>query len=212
MFLTTFLRKLMLLTNYSIMCYNRVEVSKKGEFNMIFLGIVFILLIYGFGLYNSLVRLNNVVREAFATMDVYLKKRWDLIPNLVNVVKGYAKHEQDTLKEVVELRNVAYPSMSNDKKIEVNEQLTNGISKIIALCESYPDLKANENFRDLSAQLTAIESDIANSRKYYNGAVRMFNNKVQMFPNNIFAKLFGFSVITMFEINSTERDNVNVEF
>lgn len=181
---------------------------------MIFLilGVIFILLVYCLSLYNGLVGLNNTVKEAFATMDVYLKKRWDLIPNLVNVVKGYAKHEQDTLKEVVELRNISYPSMSDDKKIEVNEQLSAGISKIIALCESYPDLKASENFRDLSAQLTSIENDIANSRKYYNGAVRIFNNKVQMFPNNILAGLFGFKAVKMFEIDSVERSNVNVEF
>ena len=155
---------------------------------MILLIIVLLgLFIGGFilNLYNGLVRLDNTVKEAFSTMDVYLKKRWDLIPNLFNVVKGYAKHEQGTLEKIVELRNIAYPTMSSDKKIEVNEQLSNGIGKIIALCENYPELKANENFRDLSAQLANIENDIANSRKYYNGAVRIFNNKVHAFSGKV---------------------------
>lgn len=174
--------------------------------------LIFVLFVYGSGVYNSLIQLKNTVKEAFATMDVYLKKRWDLIPNLVNTVKGYAKHEQDTLKEVIELRNSSYSTMSDDKKIELNKQLSHGISKIIALCESYPDLKANENFRDLSSQLANIENDIANSRKYYNGAVRIFNNKVQMFPSNLFARMFGFKTVMMFEIDSIERDNVKVDF
>ena len=161
---------------------------------MILLIIVLLgLFIGGFilNLYNSLVRLDNTVKEAFSTMDVYLKKRWDLIPNVVETVKGYAKHEKDTLKEVIELRNSAYNNMSNNEKIKTNEQLTTGIGKIMALAESYPDLKANENFRDLNNQLTRIEEDIANSRKYYNAVVRKFNNKVEVFPNNILAKCFG---------------------
>lgn len=179
---------------------------------LIILGIVVTLFLYCISLYNSLVRLNNTVKEAFATMDVYLKKRWDMVPNLVNIVKGYAKHEQDTLKEVVALRNVTYANVSNDKKIELNTQLSKEISKIIAVSERYPDLKANENFRDLSTKLATLENDIANSRKYYNGAVRMFNNKVLMFPGNIISGLFGFHPASMFEINSTERDNVHVDF
>src|SRR5574344_130855 len=110
----------------------------------IIIGVFVILLIYVLSMYNSFVKLNNIVKEAFSTMDVYLKKRWDLIPNIVETVKGYAKHEKDTLEEVVKLRNSAYDKMSDDDKIKQNEKLTKGISKIMALVESYPDLKANE--------------------------------------------------------------------
>lgn len=177
----------------------------------IFVMIIVILVIYVFILYNSFVKLNNKVKEAFATMDVYLKKRWDLIPNIVETVKGYAKHEKATLEEVTELRNNVYDDMSNDDKIKTNEQLAEGITKIMALAEAYPDLKASESFRDLSRQLTKVEDDIANSRKYYNGAVRMFNNKVEMFPNNIFATLFGYKPKAMFKASESERENVKVE-
>ena len=173
--------------------------------------IIALIIIYAFALYNNFIKLNNKVKEAFSTMDVYLKKRWDLIPNIVEIVKGYAKHEKDTLKEIVELRNSTYDKMSDDEKIKTNEQLTSGISKIMALAEAYPDLKANENFKDLSRDLTKVEDDIANSRKYYNGVVRIYNNKVEMFPNNIFAGLFGYKSKAMFEASANERENVKVE-
>ena len=177
----------------------------------IIIAIIILIIIYVFSLYNSFVKLNNMVKEAFSTMDVYLKKRWDLIPNIVEIVKGYAKHEKETLKEIVELRNGAYDKMSNEEKIKANEQLSNGISKIMALAEAYPDLKSNENFRDLSNELSNVEDDIANSRKYYNGVVRIYNNKVEMFPNNIFAKLFGYNSKRMFEASSNERENIKVQ-
>ncbi len=178
----------------------------------ILIAIVVIILIAVLATYNSLVQLNNKVKEAFSTMDVYLKKRWDLIPNIVETVKGYAKHEKDTLKEVIELRNSSYDKMSDSEKIKTNEQLSQGIYKIMALAEAYPDLKANENFKDLNNQLTKVEEDIANSRKYYNGAVRIYNNKVEMFPSNIVAKLFGYRSKSMFEANANERENVKVQF
>ena len=177
----------------------------------ILIAIVVVLVLYVLSVYNTLVRLNNNVKEAFSTMDVYLKKRWDLIPNIVETVKGYAKHEKDTLKEVVELRNSTYDKMSDEEKIKTNEQLSSGINKIMALAEAYPDLKANENFKDLSKQLTKVEDDIANSRKYYNGVVRIYNNKVEMFPSNIFAGLFGYKSKAMFEASANERENVKVE-
>ena len=177
----------------------------------IIIAIIVLIAIYVLALYNSFVKLNNKVKEAFSTMDVYLKKRWDLIPNIVETVKGYAKHEKDTLKEVVELRNSTYDKMSDEEKIKTNEQLSSGINKIMALAEAYPDLKANENFKDLSKQLTKVEDDIANSRKYYNGVVRIYNNKVEMFPSNIFAGLFGYKSKAMFEASANERENVKVE-
>ena len=177
----------------------------------IIITIIVLIVIYALAIYNSFVQLNNKVKEAFSTMDVYLKKRWDLIPNLVETVKGYAKHEKDTLKEVVELRNSAYEKMSDQEKIKTNEQLSSGINKIMALAEAYPELKANENYKDLSKQLTKVEDDIANSRKYYNGVVRIYNNKVEMFPSNIFAGLFGYKSKAMFEASANERENVKVE-
>ena len=177
----------------------------------IIVAIIVLILIY-FGLtYNSLVKLNNTVKEAFSTMDVYLKKRWDLIPNIVETVKEYTKHENSALKEIVELRNGTYDSMSSDEKVDVNNKLSQKINKLIAISEAYPNLKANENFKDLSEQLTKIEDDIANSRKYYNGTVRIFNNKVQMFPSNVVAGILGFKEQKMFEASKNERENVQVK-
>ena len=176
----------------------------------IIIAVIVFSIIYA-SIYNSFVKLDNKVKEAFSTMDVYLKKRWDLIPNIVETVKSYAPYEKDTLKEVVELRNSAYDKMSDEEKIKTNEQLSNGISKIMVLAEAYPDLKANENFKDLSNQLAKVEDDIANSRKYYNGVVRIYNNKVEMFPSNIFARFFGYKSKAMFEASANERENIKVE-
>jgi len=176
----------------------------------ILVGIVASLLLYAVVTYNAFIRLSNKVREAFATMDVYLKKRWDLIPNIVEAVKGYAQHEKDALERVTVLRSGAYHQMSSDDKIDVNEQITSGMSRLMMVAENYPDLKANENFLDLSKQLSKAENDIANSRKYYNAVVRNMNNKVQMFPSNVVASWFGFKEMKMFEAFETERGVVNV--
>lgn len=176
----------------------------------IIIGVVVLFLLFIFITYNSLVRLNNKVVEAFSTMDVYLKKRWDLIPNIVEAVKGYAKHEESTLEEVINLRNNSYDKMNTNDKVDVNNKLSSGINKLMAVAEGYPDLKASDNFRDLSSQLTKVEDDIANARKYYNGTVRIFNNKVQMFPSNIVAFMFGYKAKKMFEANESERENVKV--
>ena len=144
-------------------------------------------------------------------MDVYLKKRWDLIPNIVETVKGYVKHKQETLEEVINLRNNSYDKMNADDKIAVNNKMSQEISKLMAIVESYPDLKASENFKDLSNQLTKVEEDIANARKYYNGTVRNFNDKVQMFPSNIIAKILGYKTKNMFEVSENERENINIK-
>ena len=178
----------------------------------VIIAIVVIFLVLILITYNSFVKLNNKVEEAFSTMDVYLKKRWDLIPNIVETVKGYAKHEKSTLEEVINLRNSSYDKMNTNDKVEVNNKLSHGISKLMAIAEAYPDLKANENFKDLSSQLTKVEDDIANARKYYNGTVRIFNDKVQMFPSNIIAGIFGYKAKKMFEANENERENVKVNF
>lgn len=174
--------------------------------------IIVLILVYIFSVYNSLVKMDNNVEEAFATMDVYLKKRWDLIPNIVETVKGYAKHEKETLEEVIRLRNSSYDNLSDEDKLKTNEELNKGITKIMMLAENYPDLKANQNFLELNNQLTKVEEDIANSRKYYNAVVKNFNNKVEMFPSNIVAKMFGFKEKKMFEVAASERENVKVSF
>lgn len=174
-------------------------------------GIVALIIVYLLICYNNFVKLNNQVKEAFSTMDVYLKKRWDLIPNIVQTVKGYAKHEKDTLEEIVNLRNDSYEKMTDVAKVDVNNKLSQGLGKLMAIAESYPELKANENFKDLSNQLSKVEDDIANARKYYNGAVRVYNNKVEMFPSNIFAGLFRYKSKKMFEANADERKNIKVE-
>ena len=173
--------------------------------------LVLIILVYGFIVYNSLIKLDNKVNEAFATMDVYLKKRWDLIPNLVETVKGYSKHEKDTLEQILKIRNNVYDNISNDNKIKTNEALTNNIARIMLLAESYPELKANEHFLELSKELTNVENEIAQARKYYNAVVRLFNNKVEMFPSNLIAGIIGYKPKLMFEVTSSERSNVKVE-
>lgn len=177
----------------------------------IIIGIAVIIVIFLIIMLNRFIKLNNKVNEAFATMDVYLKKRWDLIPNLVETVKGYAKHEKETLEEVIKMRSGDYDIMDNDEKLSANEKITRGISRIMALAESYPNLKANENFSNLAEELTKTEDEIAQSRKYYNACVRLFNNKVEMFPSNIIARLFGYKTKKMFEVSDNERSSVKVE-
>lgn len=177
----------------------------------IIIGIIVLLSIYVLVTYNSFIKAYNIVNEAFSTMDIYLKKRWDLIPNLVEVVKAYTKHENEVLNQITSLRTNSYETMSLDTKINVNEELAHGISKIMAISENYPELKANQNFLELNHDLSKIEDEIANSRKYYNGAVRIYNTKIQMFPNNIIANLFGFKQTNMFEANAAEKNNVKVD-
>lgn len=175
--------------------------------------LVVLIALYLFSAYNSFVKLKNSVEEAFATMDVYLKKRWDLIPNIVATVKGYAKHEAQTLENVIAARNGNYQSLTDDGKIEVNAQLSKGLAGFSVLAERYPDLKANQNFLDLSRELDSAEEDIANARKYYNAVVKRYNNKVEMFPSNLIAKMFNFTKKQMFMVDdSAQRENVKVEF
>lgn len=188
--------------------------SRMGGIKMLYviIIIIFLSLIACISItYNSLVKLYNRVKEAFSTMDVYLKKRWDLIPNIVETVKGYSKQEKETLTEVVKIRSSSYDDMSINDKVNINTKLSDNIDKLMALAEAYPELKANENYLDLSKKLTEIEEDIANSRKYYNGSVRIYNNKVEMFPSNIIAKIFGFKSEKMFEISEDEKQNIKIE-
>ena len=184
---------------------------------MIFIIIVVVLVvliaIYVGTTYNGLVKFRNLAEEAFSTMDVYLKKRWDLIPNIVESVKGYAKHEAETLEKVISARNMRYQDMSEAEKMKVDQELTRGISAINVLAEQYPDLKANENFLDLNRQLQKTEEDIANARKYYNASVRKLNDKIEMFPSSIIAGMFNFKKRDMFIVeDDRQREAVKVGF
>lgn len=180
---------------------------------IVVIALIAIIGIYIGATYNSFVKGQNSVEEAFSTMDVYLKKRWDLIPNIVASVKGYAKHEAETLEKVISARNIGYGAMTTEQKIEANNELTRSLASFNAVAEQYPDLKANQNFMDLNAQLKRTEEDIANSRKFYNAVVKSFNNKVQMFPSSIVAGMFHFERKEMFVVDdASERQAVKVEF
>ncbi|MBI4857625.1 MAG: LemA family protein [Acetobacterium woodii] len=162
---------------------------------------------------NSFVSIKNQVEEAFSTMDVYLKKRYDLIPNLVETVKGYATHESETFTKVTAARTAAMNSTSIDEKIANENALSGTLKSLFAVAEAYPQLQANSNFLDLQQQLKMLEDEIANSRKYYNAVVRTMNTKVESFPSNIIAGIFGFKKQPFFEVGSAEeRENVQVKF
>ncbi len=180
----------------------------------IFIAVIVVVVILWFvSAYNGFVKANNNCEEAFSTMDVYMKKRYDLIPNLVETVKGYAKHESETLEKVIGARNMAQSAETIEEKAQAENVLTGTLKTLFAVAEAYPDLKANTNFLDLQSQLKRIEDEIANSRKYYNAVVKQFNNKCQMFPSSIIAGIFHFTKKAMFEINAPEeRENVKVSF
>ena len=183
---------------------------------MVFIGILVILVLIGLyivGFYNGCIKLRNQIEEAFSTMDVYLKQRYDLIPNLVNTVKGYAEHEEKTLVELTEARTKAMASQTTQQRVEAEQGFQSALSRLLAIAENYPDLKANQNFLQLQQELRTQEDNIANSRKYYNAVVREFNTKIEKMPGALFAGMFGFVKQTLFEIpDVAQRENVNVQF
>ena len=175
---------------------------------------VIILLIIGFIItnYNALIQLRNKVRDQFSQIDVQLKKRADLIPNLVETVKGYAKHEKGTLEDVVKARNTYMSATTVEEKGKADKEMTSALNKLFALAESYPELKANENFLDLQAQLKDCEEKIGYARQFYNDSVLAYNNKCEVVPSNIVAGLFHFEKEKFFEASEEDRKNVKVEF
>ena len=180
---------------------------------LIVLGVILLFIFIFVGKYNKLVRLRNDAKEGFSTMDVYLKKRFDLIPNLVETVKGYANHEKETLENVIQARNQVQSAQTQEEEMKANNMLSDTLKSLFAVSENYPDLKANQNFIKLQDDLNQIELDIANSRKFYNATVKEFNNNVETFPNNIIASMFNFKAMPMYEItNEQERENVKVSF
>ncbi|CDZ57270.1 LemA family protein [Neorhizobium galegae] len=181
----------------------------------VLLGIVVLAALYVVMIYNGLVKARQMAEEAWSGIDVQLKRRADLIPNLIETVKGYAAHEKGTFEEVVKLRNQAQAVPAGDVagRAQAEGLLGQALGKIIALAEAYPDLKANENFSELQASLETIESEIQMSRRYYNGAARDLNVKVESFPNNLVAGQFGFSKREYFEIeNAADRAVPTVKF
>ncbi|MCL2491414.1 MAG: LemA family protein [Coriobacteriia bacterium] len=177
------------------------------------LGLLAVLAVWAVSQYNMLVKLRNAVEEAFSTMDVYLKKRFDLVPNLVETVKGYAAHESGTFQAVTEARSMIQSATTTEEKVAGENMLTGALRSLFAVSENYPDLKANVNFMDLQRQLQSIETDIAQSRKFYNGVVKQMNNRVEMFPSNIFAQIFGFKRFPFFAVaDEAEREAVAVSF
>ncbi len=173
----------------------------------IIIGVVVVLFVLVLVTYNSLIQLRNKVKEAFSTMDVYLKKRYDLIPNLVDIVKGYAKHETETLQEVTKMRVNAQKGDLNTA-IDSEVKIGDALQSLLVVVEKYPDLKANTNFLDLQEHLSKMEEEIAFSRRYYNGSVREYNNKCQMFPFNLIAGVFGFKALPMYQVESEQERKV----
>jgi LemA protein len=174
--------------------------------------ILVLLVVYVIAQYNGLVRRKNRVDGAWAQIDVQLKRRYDLIPNLVETVKGYASHERETLEAVIQARNAAVSASGPAEQAQNENILTGALRNLFALSEAYPDLKANTNFLALQEELTGTEGRIAYARQYYNDSVLSYNTKIQTFPANIFAGMFHFTAREYFEADDESRGNVKVQF
>ena len=179
---------------------------------IILIAVVAIIVLFVINTYNTLVGLRNKVKDQWAQIDVQLKRRFDLIPNLVETVKGYAKHESDTLEAVVKARNTYLSASTPEAQMKADGELTQAITKLFALSEAYPELKANENFKQLQSELTSTEDKISYARQFYNDIVMKYNNKIEMFPSNIVAGMFNIKTQAFFEVNEEERQNVKVQF
>ena len=191
---------------------------------VIFLAVIAAIVLFAIGIYNSLVNLRNRVKNAFAQIDVQLTRRHDLIPNLVETVKGYMKHERETLEAVINARNTAVSSLDAAKADPANAQaikelgasegaLGAALSRLFALSEAYPDLKANQNVMQFQEELSSTENKVAFSRQAFNDAVLSYNNKAENFPNNIIAGMFNFELASFLEIESPEKREVpDVDF
>ena len=175
--------------------------------------VIAILVILVAGAYNGLVASRNRVKDQWSQIDVQLKKRADLIPNIVETVKGYAKHEKETLEDVVKARNALNTASTVEDEMKANNQITGALNKLFALSEAYPELMANENFMSLQRDLKDIEDKISYARQFYNDSVMTYNNKVQMFPTNIIANIFNFKESKFFEIeNEKDKETPKVSF
>ena len=181
-------------------------------FLIVLVVLVLLCILYIISTRNALVVLRNKVKDQFSQIDIQLERRFDLIPNLVQTVKGYAKHEKTTLEEVIQARNTYLSASSTEEKLNADKSLNGAINKLFALAESYPDLKANENFVALQNELSETESKITYARQFYNDSVLALNNKIEMFPSSLVANMFHFEKEKFFEANEEERKNVEVKF
>lgn len=180
---------------------------------LIILGIIVIVAIAAVGIYNGLIKLRNTSEQAWSDVDVQLKRRYDLVPNLVETVKGYASHEKETFEKVVQARNQAMGASSPEQKAQAENFLQSTLKSLFALAEAYPDLKANQNFIELQSELSEIEDHIQMARRYYNAVVRDLNTKIESVPSNIVANMFGFQKREYFELDSAdEREAPEVSF
>jgi len=179
---------------------------------LIIIIILAVVVLWAIAIYNGLIRLKNRVDEAWSDIDVQLKRRYDLIPNLVNTVKGYAEHERELFEKVTQARANAMSAGTTEGKAQAENMLSDTLKSLFAVAENYPDLKANQNFLELQRELTDTEDKIQASRRFYNGNVRDFNTKIEIFPNNIFASILKFTKREFFEAENSEKENINVQF
>ena len=179
---------------------------------LIIIGVIVVVGLFVVVTYNGLVKLRNAVDGAWAQIDVQLKRRYDLIPNLVETVKGYAAHERETLEAVIAARNMAVAAKGPNDQAAADNVLTGTLKSLFALSEAYPDLKANQNFLALQEELTGTEGRIAYARQYYNDIVQRYNTKIQTFPSAVFAGMFGHHTREYFEAEPESRGNVKVQF
>ena len=188
---------------------------KGVEYFMLWILLIIVVLIVLFiiSVYNNLVTLKQRAKNSFSQMDVQLQRRFDLIPNLVETVKGYMAHESDTLAKVTELRTSWANAKTVDEKAKVDNELSSTLKTIMAVAEAYPDLKANQNFSNLQVELSETEDKISYSRQFYNDSVTRYNTKLELFPSNIIASMFHFTPENLFEVDNSEaRKNVKVDF
>ena len=180
---------------------------------LLIIGVILaILIFFVIGVYNNLVQSKILVDEGWSGIDVQLKRRYDLIPNLVETVKGYSIHEKDTLTKIAELRTASMNAKTIDEKGKVENQMSGALKTLFAVAENYPDLKANQNFLELQKTLTDIETELQGARRYYNGTVRDFNTKILVFPNNMIAGMLGFKGREFFAAEEEAKANVKVDF
>ena len=175
-------------------------------------GVVLVVGLWLISSYNSMVTLRNMVRNSWAQIDVQLKRRFDLVPNLVETVKGYAAHEKEVLEKVTQARSMVQSAQSIEQRQQAENQLTNTLRSLFAVAEAYPQLKANDNFRDLQQQLSELEEKIAFARQFFNDTTMKYNTTIQSFPTNLLAGMFGFQALPFFEVDDVQRQAVQVKF
>lgn len=192
---------------------NKLSIKTKGILSILIGSIIILIpLIYIILIFNKLTHLSNLVKEKWSQVDIFLKQRTDLIPNIVESVKGFTEHEKSTLTNITKARNQVIKATTKEEEIEANKNLSNAINKLLFLQEDYPELKANTNFMNLQENLKEIENNISYARQIYNKAVLKYKNKLEMFPSNIIADIFNFKPELFFTIDSDDRENPNINF